>query len=616
MSVLLIKTTLRSVMTQAGHASRCGWTWSVIVLLASASFSFGYGGLIMPLTMSFPSQTSEHDVSADDSEARMRIACANLGAFENKLKSVFELSPDPRLRKQWKKFKYDILDAYAEGVDETRPIVVDVIFTPNRLAYDYRIPLPNSAEEPKEFFDGLRGRGLKLRKLVDRTYEIVETGKKPAHMRIDQNYAWIATGNRSLPKLVQPATADLKTILTLQRDIVVEIKNDTQGIASRRSAFQELRKNWESRARIRDYESQFDFELRKVLQKAMLNEAERLLVEGQQIVASATIDTPPKDFAARSEFSLSALPDTDLSRMIEEFGVSSSQFANVLLHDGYLATSRICIPLDTLSINNVKELLHSLRSILVAEIKTNPQKKTDAQREALLRWVNTLIDVADESASLRSVDTFAELFETDPNKRTLLCGARVADGQKIDEIITLVPSVRQDWKAKPNVAKHADIHIHQLIVGKEDLPWFQSVFPGEQTVHIGVGPQIVWVAAGNDALKSLMVAIDQAKLPGPHKTQSVMASYQIRIGKVLSIVEAIHKRKVSQTTQLSRDQKQIQKWMDKRITLGREAMSECEAMINGELRKVDDKLEGSIEFNECVLRYVGSLLGNMVIELE
>ena len=62
------------------------------------------------------------------SEARVRVVIPSVKAVEDDLKWLIELSPKPDLQKQWKTLKSDFLDAFTQGVDESKPLALDLVF--------------------------------------------------------------------------------------------------------------------------------------------------------------------------------------------------------------------------------------------------------------------------------------------------------------------------------------------------------------------------------------------------------------------------------------------------------------------------------------------------------
>ena len=98
--------------------------------------------------------------------------------------------------------------------------------------------------------------------------------------------------------------------MELKQDLVAELKNDAAGIGVRRDNFKALRKQFEALIKFRRGEDPHAFELRKLALNQQLDEAERFLVESENMQIRWTTDTVKG--LGRGELSLTALPETEL----------------------------------------------------------------------------------------------------------------------------------------------------------------------------------------------------------------------------------------------------------------------------------------------------------------
>ncbi len=573
-------------------------------------------GLVVVLGLMFSRGLSAQKTAANSepghSEPRIRIAIPSLVEVESKLKWLIELSPDPQLRKQWKKLKQDLIDAFTDGIDEGRPIVVDAVFSSTGLTYDLRVPITDLTDERAGFLSGLRGRSYVVKKLGDGTYEILGEDHQTAHMLVEQDYAWIATGNRVVPPPPLSATADLAPILKLKKDIVAELKNQVEDVKPRRADFQAFREHVDGRYRKRRNETQNAFELRKSLSKHFLAAAEQFIVEAANLQVTWNIDTSGTSGVGRGEVSLTALPGTNLAKLIDEAGTRPGYFSNRAPHDNVLAAANMSVVLDDVRSRQFKELGQSLRPIFEHEIETRSPK---TERDAWTRAVSLFFKLTEEVADLGTIDGFAELFGPAANKHVLICGVRVANGKQADEIVKLVPGFRTDWKVKLNVREHAGVAIHEMTIGKQDLAAFQCVFTDESVLYVGTSQNEVWIAAGNGALDHLKRSIDQAKRPS-EKTNPVLFRYQVHVGRLASLMDSLQKRDSPRKMALTQDDRQLRKDIDKYVKLIHDATAKCDSTFSGELRRSGNSIEGFTELNECVLKCIGSILASTLKDLE
>ena len=544
------------------------------------------------------------------SEARIRVVIPSVSAVEDDLKWLVELSPTADLKKQWKNIKENLIGAFTQGVDEKKPLSIDVVFRKDELSYESRLPISNLLDKNTGFLPSLRGMGYQNKGIGQDFYEVFEKGKKPFFLRYEKNYAWIASLKESVPANRPIPITDLQPLLDLKKDVVAELKNDVAGLAKRRDNFKELRKQFEALIRIKRNEDPNVFNLRKLSATQYLNEAERFLVETESLQASWTTNAVSPNGFGRGELSLTALPETDLLKSIEQFAVKPSYFANVKLHDSPIAVGRLTFPLDSVRVAHLKDFYKAVRPVIESEIKARPAASyTDEQKAATQQATTSFLDMLNAGLELGVLDAFADAHAVAPGKNVMVCGIRATNGKQADEVVKILPKLKSEWQVKLDVHEHGGVKIHELTVPKTRLESFQKVFADETVLYVGTSQEAVWGAAGVDSLTHLKAAIDQAAQPAPEKADPVVVSYQVQVAKLVKLVEIIQKE-LPAVAGLTKDQQQQRKDLDKYRKLAQDAMAGCESLMKGELRRTDNKIEGFVELNECVLKYIGSVIAD------
>jgi len=554
------------------------------------------------------------DSAFAQTEARVRIVLPSISASEDDLKWLIELSPTADLKKQWKPLKENLLDAFTQGVDLSKPLSIDLVFRKDELSYESRIPIKDLNSKSAGFLPNLRGMGYLYKPLGQELYQINEKNKKPFFLRYDKNYAWMATTKEAIPANRPLANQDMQALLDLKQDFAAELKNDAAGLEKRRENFLELRKQFEALIRFKRNEDPNAFQLRKLALTQQLNEAERFLVETESMLVTWTTNATSPNGTARGEMSLTALPDTGLLKSIEQFAVKPSYFANVALHENPVAVGRITFPLDSSRVAHIEEFYKAVRPVLESEIKARPGF-TDAQKEATSKATTVFLDLLESGLTLGVVDGFADAHAVGEGKNVLVCGIRAVDGKKADEIVKLLPAFKSEWQVNLDVHEHGAVKIHELTVPPTRIESFQKVFPNETKVYVGTSTEAVWGAAGVDCLNHLKTAIDQAAQPAPEKVDPVVVSYQVQFSKLVKLLEVIQKELPSGAG-LTKDQQQQRKDLEKYRKLAQDAMAGCDSLVRGELRRTDNKIEGFVELNECVLKYVGSIIADGAKQLK
>lgn len=550
------------------------------------------------------------------SETRIRVVIPSIDRVEEDLKWIIQLSPTPDLKKQSKNLKEDILDAFTQGLDPTQPLAVDFVLRKDEVSREMHLPIRLLRDKKAGFIQNLEGMGYTVKDLTkDTFFEVAERKKKGFFVRYDkeQKYAISSSVKAALPAVVPNQKNALAPLLALEKDVVAELKNDAGGVQQRQKDFKELRKQFEALIKFRRNEDPDAFELRKLSLIQQLNEIERFVVEAEHILATWVTDSKGQKHG-RGEFQLTAIPGTSLEKSIEQFAVKPSYFANVTMHGDPLLAGRITFPLDDVRKAHAKDFFKAVRAPLAAEISKRPGK-TEPQKAAMKTAMGHFLEMLDAGAEMGVIDGFIECFPTAPGKNVMVGGMRAADGKAAEAIIKILPEIKPDWNAKSQ-SEHGSVTIHEITIPESRLASFQKLFPGESVVFVGTSKEAVWLAAGVDAVTHLKAAIDQTAQPAPEKVDPVVLSYLVQVSELVTLMEILEKEVPAGNAQLSKEEKQRLKDLEKFRKLAQAAMAGCQSLLTGELRRNGNKIEGFLEVNECTLKYVGSIIADTVKSLQ
>jgi len=555
------------------------------------------------------------------SEARIRGLLPKIDHAEDDLKWLIDLSPTADLKKQWKNLKENVLDALTQGMHLDKPVEIDLVFRKDELSYEYRIPVKD-LEGRDGLLANLKASGFtKVNEVTKGVYyEFSEKGKKPYYLRLDRDYAWISQFKAAVPSNPPLATQDMGELLNLKKDVVGELKNTAEGMDPRRENFKELRKQFESVVKQRRNENENSFELRKLSLIQQLNEAERFLVESEKLLVTWTTATDGANPHGRGELSFTPLPGTDLQKSLEEFAVKPSYFANVELHPNPIFTGKMNFAVDSTRAKHSKEFYKAARPVIESEIDAR-SGETAEQKAATKKAMNIFLDMLDAGTELHVLDAFIDGHTPAPEKNVLICGIRAADGKVADEILKLLPEMKAGWQVDKTPEEHAGVSIHKLTVPPARTEQFKKFFAGESVMYVGTSKDAVWGAAGLDAVKHLKDAIDQAAKPAPEKADPVVVNYQVHVAKVSKFLDAIKPEPAKEEPPKTKDQERIQKdkeraqkAIEKYHDLAQKAMAGCDSLMHGELKRNGNTMDGFLEVNECVLKYIGTMMANGVKE--
>jgi hypothetical protein len=247
--------------------------------------------------------------------------------------------------------------------------------------------------------------------------------------------------------------------------------------------------------------------------------------------------------------------------------------------------------------------------------------KEAEQKKAAKEAAGILIDILVDGVGYGTADLFMDLSPAGDGKHTFVCGARVADGKRVDEIIKLLPKMNSAREIKLDIEKIGDdVSLHSVAVPEHRQKAFHNVFPGENLIYVATSKDAVWGAAGTNAVDKLKEAIKQAAEPAPEKVDPRVVYFTANAARLVDLFDIVRPEAQPIDTTLSKDEqariKQQQKELETYRKLAAEATDKCDAMIGGEIKKNGNKVEGSFDVSECVLKFVGSAIGDFAKNMQ
>jgi hypothetical protein len=570
------------------------------------------------------------------SEARIQVVQPGIDQLKSDLKYLVELSPTPALKKQWGTTLEPLLDSFAEGLDPTKPIRVDILIGKN-VDYEMHFPV-KKLSGGQSFLNNLNGMGFNVKPLGQggNLYTVTQgnnkkggPAKNPFFMRYLNGYGSFAPNQAAVPANLPDPIGDpekgVKALLAKGYDVAISMKNSAApaDVAARKANFKELRKQLEAGLSTKRSEDKSEFALRKLSMEQNLNEAERFVVDIDEFLAGWTTTIGANGMAGkgRSEFSLTALPNSDLEKSAQALATKSSHFANVTLHKEPAVSGKINFGLDKLREDHLKEFYKTVRPTLELQIDRRVTFKTAEQKKAVKAASNILIDMLNDTIALGVADLFMDLHSAGDGKHTLVCGARVADGKKADEIVKLLPQVNASRDIKLDMQKIGDdFSVHSVGIPDHRKAAFQKLFPGEQTIYVATSKDTVWGAAGVDALKELEAAIKEAAKPAPEAVDPRVVYFTANAARLIEVMDILRPEEQPMDEKLTKDEKARIKQRDKDLErvrkLAVEATAGCDSLFSGEIKKDGNKVDGWMDVSECVLKFIGAVTADFAKDMQ
>ena len=340
------------------------------------------------------------------------------------------------------------------------------------------------------------------------------SGTFTGYMRHIHDYGIFAELKTEVPADIADPQINISSLLKRNYDIALEGRNklaDEKSQATRSGTFEQTRKATLARLKKLKGETPIDLELRKMLLDQELDEFGRLYVESKHTIFGWKMDTDAKPVQGRLDFLMTPLPETSLDKSMRQIGREPSRFANVERSENSILSARMNLPLDEMRQTNLLELSALLLKRTGQNIDAN-KKATVTQKSARKSIVDGLSAMINGTTRKGLADGFIEAHSNDSNHNTLVAGFHFADGEAIVELLKKVPEARDGQQVEIDFDKEGSVRIHKLLLSADRRVQFNQFF-GSTELYIGSEKEVVWVAAGENALSELKETIKKVAAP-------------------------------------------------------------------------------------------------------
>ena len=417
---------------------------------------------------------------------------------------------------------------FTEGIDTTRPIFVQSYLAGSDLKHVIAVPIKDKAEL-KKFLTNLDAVDLKNKPVPGATdlYEIRGLISAGAFLKYDPKtaYALIAEWREEVD--AYKALPDIK--LLDANDLVVLIENDAKGAADRKSAFDQLRKETIAALKKNPKELPGGFELRKSALSTQLEEIGRYFVEAEQIRFGWTLDTAKN--TANLEIRLTALPETELAKSIEQLGEGADAFAGIDREKAIVSLSTN-YPLDAMQKGHLAEYAKLSRTA-AHEVIDAAAGQSDKEKQLERELSDLAAELIDGVIETNVVNGFLRITQGANNAFGSVGAQRVSHPEKIlDFVKKMAERLGDEAKLETDVDTEGDVKIHLLTFATihKDYP---ELVAADGKVYFGISPTAAWVAGGEGALERLKASIQSAK-SGP---SPVAVDFKAAVGPWITIVD-------------------------------------------------------------------------------
>ncbi len=498
---------------------------------------------------------------------------------------------DTNEQKQWKVLK-DYLDVFLIGVDPKLPTRVDVVFDQKANRMVWSIPVAN--------FPNFRKNNL----AAILTPRIRDNGQgwwklgsgKPADfngwMQYTAPYSRVGETKDDINTVPANPSADAQKLLSHPYLLAVDIQNkqtDAAALAKRHELFVATRKQTLGALKKETGETAADFELKKKATEIEMDEVEWYFTEAEHALVGLNIDT--KKEYGRLDVELTAIPNTALAKNIAELCTKPSLFANVERSKTPTLAFRINHPLGDVRKKTAVSMASLMRDRIKARVDSD-DKRTAEQKDAAKQMIDKAYAMVESGINTGVADGFIDVHAGASGKNVMLAGTRTADGEKLVDILNIMPKAYEGATVKLNVAEESGVKIHSIEFAKDKHPYWSN-FIGADLLYVGSSKDTLWAAAGEGSLDSLKTAIKKTKDPAPAGAEKG------------PFVELIVKLKPWIDEALSQPPKK--KGADHYPKLIQAGLQGGDDQISARMTREGNKIVGSLEIQKGILRAAGKI---------
>ena len=507
----------------------------------------------------------------------------------------------------WKKIidkDEGILEIFLLGVERQKPLGLDILLGTEGQRYRFLVPF----EDFDSFVsDNLGGFEVQAKQIEPNFYKL-SGGGLDGFLRKLHGYAVMAEKREDVPASFPDPLQTLKPLKEGGYVLLAEIKNSKEGRDSRRQAIEQLGRNMVDALKQKPDETTAAFNLRKTALLWQIDEFKRFFADASHIAIGLKLNHQKKN--AVVNLTLEALPKTELEKDVQLLNTKPSRFFVVQKHSDAILFAKIRFPLNKMRQQYLQKEVDLLRDAKLEQL-TKDSKRTDQQKEKAKEAVKLLHQIGTDFAKYAMIDGFVEIRQTAPGVRTVLVGLAVPGATRMEQVLKLFAESREGRQSKLNVAEVGKVKIHQL--EPADVPQILSDFsPGK--IYVATGENELWLAAGSDALARLKEAVKEleqqtTKDSADPATDGDFYQFSFRCGPWFRFWDE-QAKKSQNNSNLTEAEKTAREEAANLRKLAIEACQTGDDTISGTLKRTGNRVEGTMQLNESVLRFISKVVAD------
>ncbi|MCA8987234.1 MAG: hypothetical protein KDA78_06320, partial [Planctomycetaceae bacterium] len=377
-------------------------------------------------------------------------------------------------KKIWNEKIAESIELFLEGVDRKKPVRIDMFFDQETGEY-YRPFFPITSVAA--FRNNVDSFGIAQKPIARDVYSLSNAFE--GFMKISKDYALFAP--EGLRNIIDPKPPEvLPTVSPLidrDFDAGVIIRHDATGMEVRRGSLAEIRKNVISGIKKKSTESVEEFEYRKLLALNRLKQFEDLYAEVATLDAGWVTDQEKKNGVGT--LLVSGIEGTTVDKTIRSIADQKTRFHVMSPSEKSMGFGTMLYPLDERVQERLTKTLSAYEQVAGIKIDRKEDLKP-AQKTAAKQAVGKTIKILNDGIALGVLDGFFDarrIRHEDANSpHEMVAGLRASAGRDIEEVLDLLPQIRETFKVRKDIEVVKDFHLHEVVLETNVPPMLNSLF--------------------------------------------------------------------------------------------------------------------------------------------
>jgi hypothetical protein len=280
----------------------------------------------------------------------------------------------------------------------------------------------------------------------------------------------------------------------------------------RNMAIEQLRAGMEQGLERNPDESDAQFEMRKQMAQAQVEQFSQLLEDADQLSVGWSLDG--REERTFLDFEMTAAPGSKMARQLAEYENLTTNYAGFYQPES-AATLTFAAQMAEEDITQAAQMFDGVRAQVMQQIAQEAEFPDEATREAVKAAVGDFFDAFVATMKEGKLDGGAVL-NMSPEGVTFVAGGLVADPSKVEDGLKKLEALAEKEEDFPgitwNAQTHGDISFHTIQVPvPEHEADARQLLGDTMEVAVGIGEKSAYFALGKNAVERTKEIIDASK---------------------------------------------------------------------------------------------------------